>query len=75
MNLFQRVRADRKENDFCLSAKDDCDIEKTLQTIVDKEIYKSDHNTITSQIIYDNVTYEEAIEGLKTLKNLLQQAE
>ncbi len=75
MNLFQRVRADRKENDFCLSAKDDCDIVKPLQTIIDKEIYKSDYNTITSQIIYDNVSYEEAIEGLKTLKNLLQQAE
>ncbi len=71
MELFQRVCADRKENDFCLSAKDDCDIIKTLQTIIDKEIYKSDYNTITSQIIYDNVSYEEAIEGLKKVVTLL----
>ncbi len=70
MDLFRRVRADRKENDFCLSAKDDCDIAKTLQTIIDKEIYKSDYNAITSQIIYDHVTYEEAIEGLKKVISL-----
>ncbi len=70
MDLFRRVRSDRKENDFCLSAKDDCDIAKTLQTIIDKEIYKSDYNAITSQIIYDHVTYEEAIEGLKKVISL-----
>ncbi len=71
MGLFQRVRVDRRENDFCASAKDDCDLIKTLQTIIDEEIYKSDYNAITSQIIYDHVTYEEAIEGLKKVVCLL----
>ncbi len=71
MDLFGRVRADRKENDFCLSAKDECDIAGTLEEIIEKEIYKSDYNAITSQIIYDNVTYDEAIEGLKKVATFL----
>ncbi len=71
MDLFGRVRADRKDNDFCLSAKDECDIAGTLEEIIDKEVYKPDYNAITSQIIYDNVTYDEAIEGLKKIRALL----
>ena len=49
----------------CYSAKDEIDMNKLLQEIIDKEFYKKDYQDITEKILFDNVDYSVAIDGVR----------
>ena len=66
--LINDVREARKPHiDSCLSAQDDVNLQELLQKIVDEETYKRDYNTITSALLFDSVSYNEAIHTLQTI--------
>ena len=39
------------------------EIEEILKKIIDKRVFESDYNNITSKLLYENITYDEAIEN------------
>ena len=66
-NLITEVRSERAKNPICPSAQPDIDIKKLLNEIVESEAYRSDYNSITSKILFENVAYEEAIKAVKRI--------
>jgi predicted nucleotidyltransferase component of viral defense system len=65
--LVKQVREVRKINKFCFSAQDDMNIEKLLDEIIKKETYKKDYEDIQNILMYDNVSYSEAIRALSDI--------
>lgn len=65
--LVQEVREERKRSKLCHSAKDGEDINKLLEEIISKNIYKKDYNEITQKLLYEDVSYDEAITIIKTI--------
>ena len=65
--LAKAVFEERKGHPNCHSAKDDIDMNKLLQEIIDKEAYKKDYQDITEKIVFDNVDYSTAIKALQTV--------
>ncbi len=67
-SLVQDVREVRKINKQCYSAQDGQNINKLLNEIIDKDIYKKDYTDITQKLLYENVDYDTAISVVKELK-------
>lgn len=65
--LAKAVFEERKGHPSCHSAKDDIDMNKLLQKIIDSEAYKKDYQDITEKIVFDNVDYSTAIKALQTV--------
>lgn len=59
--LVKTVRADRKNNDKCVSAKEGYDINKSLSKIIESNYFKSDYENVTKLLLVDSVEYEDAI--------------
>lgn len=66
-DLAFEVREERRPYKNCHSAKDAVDINALLQEIIDKDIYKQDYEDITSKILFEEVTYKDAIESVKKI--------
>lgn len=45
------------------SAQLENNIAEILKKIIDKRVFESDYNNITSKLLYENITYDEAIEN------------
>ncbi len=65
--LAKSVFEERKGHPNCHSAKDDIDMNKLLQEIIDNEAYKKDYQDITEKIVFDNIDYSTAIKALQTV--------
>lgn len=65
--LAKAVFEERKGHPNCHSAKDDIDMNKLLQEIIDSEAYKKDYQDITEKIVFDNIGYTTAIKALQTV--------
>lgn len=65
--LFNIVRKERSVHITCLSAKEGVKLKDLLQEIVDKSIYKNDYETITVNLLFENVSYETAIGALQEI--------
>ena len=65
--LFDEVREERKLNKRCISAQDGFDIKNRLNEIIKLNIYKKDYEEVTSEIIYDKISYITAIEVLNKI--------
>ena len=59
--LAKETRVARIDSPFCESAKSTNDINELLQEIIDKEYYRIDYKENTSILLYDDISYEEAI--------------
>lgn len=68
-DLFNKVKEERKINKRCISAQDGFDVRKKLKEIVALNIFEKDYKEVTSEIIYDNITYSEAILVLEKICN------
>ena len=68
-DLFNKVKEERKFNKRCISAQDGFDVGKKLKEIVALNIFEKDYKEVTSEIIYDNITYSEAILVLEKICN------
>ena len=66
-NLAKAVFEERKGHVQCHSAKDDIDMNKLLQEIIDNEAYKKDYQDITEKIVFDNIGYSTAIKAVQTV--------
>lgn len=66
--LFQRVRVDRQfGNSQCVSADSQYSITALLKEILEKDVYKTDYENITSHVLYESVTYDRAVMGIEEL--------
>ena len=65
--LAKAVFDERKGHPNCHSAKDDIDMNKLLQEIIDSDAYKKDYQDITEKIVFDNIGYSTAIKALQTV--------
>ena len=52
---------------ICPSAQPGINVPEMLNFLVENEIYKDDYQTITSRILEEDVSYEVAIEAVKTI--------
>lgn len=68
-NLVKEVRKIRQTSKVAVSAVDGVNINNILQEIVETECFKRDYEIITSHLIFDNVTYDEAIKVLIKIKD------
>lgn len=63
--LASEVYAEREPHTQCRSAKPGIDMNKLLQEIIDKEVYKADYENITMKMLFEDIPYEVAIGKLK----------
>lgn len=59
--LAKETRDVRSNSPFCESANSTKDINVLLQEIIDKEYYRIDYKENTTILLYDDISYEEAI--------------
>ena len=59
--LIDDVRDDRRKSKNNPSAQLNHDIPKMLKEIIDSHFYESDYNNVTKKLLYEDVSYEEAI--------------
>ncbi len=60
-DLVDEVREDRMKSKNNPSAQPEHDIPKMLKEIIESRFYESDYNNITKRLLYEDVSYEEAI--------------
>lgn len=65
--LFDAVKAARKKSPVCPSAKEDSQIHTLLQEIIDKGVYKTDYEQITSKLLFEKVSYDAVISTLEMI--------
>ena len=59
--LAKETRDARLNSPFCESANSTKDINVLLQEIIDKEYYRIDYKENTSVLVYDKISYDEAV--------------
>lgn len=67
--LFRIVRNERSGHAACLSARNQINLKVLLQKIIDENAYKSDYETVTAGLLFENVTYNTAIDTLQKILN------
>ena len=67
--LFRLVRKERSGHTTCLSAQENIDFKTLLQKIIDENAYKSDYEAITESLLFEKVSYENAISKLQKIVN------
>lgn len=65
--LIEKVRAERAKSIVCLSAKEEISVAEILDKIIRENAYKSDYETLTRQLLGEDVVYETAILTLKEI--------
>lgn len=65
--LVKEVREERAKNNICPSAKPGVNVPALLSDIVSNQIYKSDYEMITSKLLEEDVSYQEAIEAIRKI--------
>ncbi len=63
-DLVTQVRSSRKGLSICPSADDEIDINNLLQKMIDQKIYEQDYREITTKLIFEELSYEQAIQGI-----------
>ena len=63
--LAKDVYEERVSHSQCHSAKPGVDMNELLQEIVDKKIYESDYENVTSKMLFEDISYETAITALQ----------
>lgn len=66
-SLAVQVADERRPHSRSLSVQDNVDIKQVLREIIDKRVYENDYNDITSALLFEDISYETAIQALKTI--------
>ncbi len=61
--LVREVRKDRMQSKNNPSAQPEYDIPEMLKEIIETRFYESDYNNITKKLLYEDVSYEDAIKN------------
>lgn len=67
--LIEDVRIDRKQGKKSYSAQDNISVTSILEEIINTKYYKKDYEEITEKLLSYNVSYEEAIKSIITIKD------
>lgn len=67
--LVGEVRVVRKGMAVCPSAQDGVDISALIKQIMQEEAYKSDYNTITTQLLEEQIPYDTVVTALTAIIN------
>lgn len=62
--LVNEVRLDRKKHARCYTAQDNYEIPTILRRIIDERIYYKDYEEITRKVLFDEISYDDAITAL-----------
>ena len=62
--LVKEVREARRVSQYCRSAQDSVDMQKLLEEIIVKDVYKKDYEETKTIFMYENVSYDEAKQAL-----------
>ena len=65
--LVKKVRAVRAKTKVCPSAMPGINVTKLLSEIVIKDIYKEDYNVLTSKLLEEKISYEDALTSVKSI--------
>lgn len=69
--LMHDVREDRKASPVCVSAQDEVSIPAVLQQIIKENVYRSDYNNLTMQLLEEPIAYETVIASLRQVASQL----
>lgn len=72
VSLFAQVKEQRKGSYRCPSAKEGSNLPDILDDILKSDSYKSDYNNVTLSLLYEDVSYEEAIQSLARIRDFLR---
>lgn len=72
-NLYTEIREHRKKMGICPSAEDGVDISTIITEFCDEDFYKNDYQEITNYFSHDYVAYEDTIEQMRKLAELLKE--
>ena len=62
-DLIDQVREDRMQSKNNPSAQPEHNIPAMLREIIDSRFYESDYNNVTKKLLYEEVSYDEAIKN------------
>ena len=66
-NLVHEVRILRAKSPVCPSALPDVNIPQLLERIIEEKAYKPDYDTLTTQLLEEQLSYEVVINSLKAI--------
>lgn len=66
-NLVHEVREIRAKSPVCPSALPDVNIPQLLERIIEEKAYKPDYDTLTTQLLEEQLSYEVVINSLKAI--------
>lgn len=72
LELFLKVREDRKSLSICPSSKDDVIVSDVLNDIITSKYYEDDYNNKTLQICFKPIPYDEVIPSLDKVRVYLK---
>ncbi|WP_449316459.1 nucleotidyl transferase AbiEii/AbiGii toxin family protein [Rubneribacter sp.] len=70
--LFSAVRRQRKNAHGCPSAQDGVDTPSVLEAIIEKAAYRDDYERVTTPLLFEEVSYEKAVESLRMIAEFMQ---
>ena len=65
--LVKEVRSVRAMTNICPSAQPGVNVPEVLNLLIENEIYREDYENITARILEEDVSYDVAIEALRTI--------
>ena len=66
-NLVNEVRSIRAQSPICPSALPDVNIPQLLERIIEEKAYKTDYDTLTTQLLEEQLSYDVVINALKDI--------
>lgn len=71
-SLFAKVREQRQNAAHCPSASPEINIAAVLKEIIGSRYYEGDYRAVTRQLLWENVSYEDAITSLVKAASFLE---
>jgi hypothetical protein len=72
MKLYEEIREHRKKMGICPSAEDGANVPVLIREFCNKDFYKDDYQSITSYFSDDFVAYEDTMDLMRKLADLLE---
>lgn len=69
--LFAAVRKQRQGKPRCLSADPAVDLAAVLRELAEKDVYRRDYIDVTTDLLYDDMHYEEAVKAIYDLSDFV----
>ena len=66
--MVKEVRAVREQSVICPSALPEANVPELLEKIIKEKAYKQDYDSLTTQLLEENVPYDTVIAALKGLQ-------